>query len=51
MCSVKEVDLESKWETWVMHEIIKYLININNTLTDNIHATAEKDNSLVKNGK
>ena len=43
--------MESNGEIWVKYAMIRYKININNNLTDNIHTTEEKDDSLVTNGK
>ena len=51
LCSAKGVNLESNGENWVKYETIRYKININSTLKDNLHTTLEKDDSQVKNGK
>ena len=43
--------MESNGVNWVKYEMIRYKININSTLTDNIYTTADKDDSGVENGK
>ena len=42
---------ELKGENWVKYANIKHKLNMNSTLSENIHNTVEKYNSQVKNGK
>ena len=51
LCAVEVVNLDSNWENWVKYAMIKYKININSTLTVNIHTTADKYDSWMMNGK
>ena len=51
LCSVEGVNSEKYWENWVKYAIIKYIININSILVDDLHTTAEKDDIQVENGK
>ena len=39
--------MESNGENWKKYKIIRYKINVNINLTDNLHITAEKDYSWV----
>ena len=50
LCSAEEDKSEINGENWVNYSMIRYKININSTLINNIHTTAEKDNSRVMNG-
>ena len=51
LCSAKGVNSESNGENWVKYAMVRYKININKNLTDNIHTTAEKYDSWVTNGE
>ena len=42
---------ELKGENWVKYATIIYKVNINITLSENIHNTVEKYGSRVTNGK
>ena len=50
-CSAEGVNSDSNGKNCVKYEMIRYKININSTLTENLHTTAEKDNSKVMNRK
>ena len=43
--------MESKGENWVKYAMIRYKINSESTLTDNLHTTAEKCDMRVTIGK
>ena len=49
LCSSKGVNSESNGENWVKYAMVRYKINVNSTLTDNLHTTVAKDDSLVMN--
>ena len=49
--SAEGVNSESNGENWVEYAMIRYKININSTLTENIHTIEDKDDSRVTNGK
>ena len=42
---------ELKGENWVKYSIIRQKLNINITLSENLHSTVDKDDSWVTNGK
>ena len=42
---------ELKGEKWVKYAMIRYKVNINIILSENLHNTVDKDDSPVKNGK
>ena len=49
--STKGVNLKSNGDNWVKYAMIRYKININSTLTENLHTTADKYDSRATNGK
>ena len=49
LCSTEGYNPESNRENWVKYAMVRYKINVNSTLTDNLHTTAAKDDSLVMN--
>ena len=49
LCSAKGINSESNGEKLVKYAMIRYKINFNITLTDNLHTTSEKDDSWVTN--
>ena len=51
LCSAEEDKSEINGKNWVKYEMIRYKININSTLTDNLYTTVEKYDSLKTNGK
>ena len=51
LCSAKGVNYESNGENWLNYAMIRYEINSNITLTDNIHTIEDKYDSWVMNDK
>ena len=50
-CSAERVNSESNGENWVKYAIIRFTININGNLIENIYTTAGKYDCHVMNGK